>query len=182
MAAWLLLANVLAFLAERPRARRVYQCPKTAHDCCEKWADNARQAGMRAMAIDSSMRPGNSPASGRWQSVRWRGRLSFSTGCNDPRRPPRDRSTVIIVIMTPGTDHIYLDHNATTPMLPQVAEAMVRASSIAFGNPASQHWAGRKSRQILEDARDCMGVAAGSRRPNQPRGPCDLHQWRHRGE
>ena len=64
--------------------------------------------------------------------------------------------------MTPGTDHIYLDHNATTPMLPQVAEAMVRASSIAFGNPASQHWAGRKSRQILEDARDCMGSLLGA--------------------
>jgi cysteine desulfurase len=53
---------------------------------------------------------------------------------------------------------IYLDHNATTPLLPEVAAAMAECQRVAFANPASQHAAGRKARQMLEDARE--GIAA----------------------
>ena len=41
------------------------------------------------------------------------------------------------------TDLIYLDHNATTPILPEVADA-IREASLAYpGNPGSQHEPGR---------------------------------------
>jgi cysteine desulfurase len=50
-------------------------------------------------------------------------------------------------------DAIYLDNNATTPLLPAVAEAM-RLLEETYGNPASAHRFGRKARQALEDARE----------------------------
>lgn len=52
---------------------------------------------------------------------------------------------------------IYLDHNSTTPVLPEAAEAMVRCEAIGFANPASQHTPGRRARQLLEEARE--GIA-----------------------
>jgi cysteine desulfurase len=52
---------------------------------------------------------------------------------------------------------IYLDHNATTPLLPEVAHAMAECQRTAFANPESQHQLGRRARQVLEDARE--GIA-----------------------
>src|SRR5262245_49977 len=49
---------------------------------------------------------------------------------------------------------IYLDHASTTPVLPEVWEAMRPYAVEHFGNPASAHAAGRKARQALEDARE----------------------------
>jgi cysteine desulfurase len=49
---------------------------------------------------------------------------------------------------------IYLDHAATTPLVPEAREAMLRAQADAPGNPASAHSAGRRARQVLEDARE----------------------------
>src|ERR1700730_4717819 len=49
-------------------------------------------------------------------------------------------------------DPIYLDNNATTPLLPAVWEAMRPFAVEAYGNPASAHRAGRRARQGLEDA------------------------------
>src|SRR5438093_6351877 len=49
---------------------------------------------------------------------------------------------------------IYLDNNATTPMLPAVADAMRPFLSEVYGNPASAHQAGRRARQALEEARE----------------------------
>lgn len=51
--------------------------------------------------------------------------------------------------MTP----IYLDHNATTPIAPQVAEAMLPFIHEHFGNPSSTYWYGRKAREEVERAR-----------------------------
>jgi cysteine desulfurase len=48
---------------------------------------------------------------------------------------------------------IYLDHNATTPLLPAARDALIAALD-AFGNPASAHRAGRRARVALEDARE----------------------------
>jgi hypothetical protein len=39
------------------------------------------------------------------------------------------------------TQRIYLDYNASTPIAPEVAEAMKPFLSQHFGNPSSQHWA-----------------------------------------
>jgi len=52
---------------------------------------------------------------------------------------------------------IYLDYNATTPIDPQVAEAMRPFLSGGFGNPSSTHAEGRKAKSALEEAR--RGVA-----------------------
>jgi cysteine desulfurase len=51
-------------------------------------------------------------------------------------------------------DAIYLDHNSTTPVLPEVIEAMMPFWRERFGNPASAHGTGRKARRALEDARE----------------------------
>src|SRR5262245_40696987 len=51
-------------------------------------------------------------------------------------------------------DSIYLDNNATTPLLPAVWEAMRPFLTAHYGNPASAHHLGRRARQALEDARE----------------------------
>lgn len=49
---------------------------------------------------------------------------------------------------------IYFDHNATTPILDEVFEAMVPFLKEQWGNPSSIHWAGRGTRKAVEDARE----------------------------
>ncbi len=61
---------------------------------------------------------------------------------------------------------LYLDHNATTPPLPEVIEAMAECDRAGYANPASQHAAGRKARQVLEDAREGMAQLLGARLGN----------------
>jgi cysteine desulfurase len=60
---------------------------------------------------------------------------------------------------------IYLDHAATTPMRPEVLEAMLPYFSDTFGNASSIHTFGQKAKKALEDARevvaDCLGAEAG---------------------
>ena len=51
-------------------------------------------------------------------------------------------------------DRIYLDNNATTPILPAVVDALRPYLGEIYGNPASAHHFGRRARQALEDARD----------------------------
>lgn len=59
-------------------------------------------------------------------------------------------------------DWIYLDHNSTTPLLAAVADAMAPWQRERFGNPASQHQAGRRARQALEKAREQIGEMLGA--------------------
>jgi cysteine desulfurase len=49
---------------------------------------------------------------------------------------------------------IYLDHNATTPVRPEVLEAMLPYYRERFGNPSSIHWAGRQVKGAVEEARE----------------------------
>jgi cysteine desulfurase len=56
--------------------------------------------------------------------------------------------------MIQAMNSIYLDNNATTPLLPGVAAAMRPYLEETYGNPASAHHFGRKARQVLEDARE----------------------------
>ncbi len=49
---------------------------------------------------------------------------------------------------------IYLDHNATTPLRPEVIEAMERALREAFGNPSSVSFEGTRARALVEQARE----------------------------
>jgi cysteine desulfurase len=50
-------------------------------------------------------------------------------------------------------EHIYLDYNATTPIHPEVAEAMIPYLREHFGNPSSSHWFGVQTRKAVENAR-----------------------------
>ena len=50
--------------------------------------------------------------------------------------------------------HIYLDNNATTPVHPEVIEALLPFYRENFGNPSCSHWAGKSVRQALNSARE----------------------------
>lgn len=60
------------------------------------------------------------------------------------------------------TPPIYLDHAATTPVRPEVREAMAPYLSDVFGNPSSVHRFGRAARAALETARERIAVALGA--------------------
>jgi cysteine desulfurase len=49
---------------------------------------------------------------------------------------------------------VYLDHNATTPVHPEVVEAMMPFFQDQFGNASSIHWAGREVKKYLDEARE----------------------------
>ena len=55
----------------------------------------------------------------------------------------------------------YLDHAATTPVLPEVKDAIVSLWMDDFGNPSSVHSFGRKAKEAVEDARDRVAAAIG---------------------
>ncbi len=50
-------------------------------------------------------------------------------------------------------DRIYLDHSATTPVDPRVAEAMTHSLTQNFGNPSSVHGFGQQARAAVDRAR-----------------------------
>lgn len=58
---------------------------------------------------------------------------------------------------------IYLDHNATTPIAPEVAEAMLPylRDGVGFANPSSPHQAGREARAALDRARGQVAALLG---------------------
>jgi cysteine desulfurase len=49
--------------------------------------------------------------------------------------------------------HVYFDHNATTPLAPEVMETVVSCLGQAFGNASSIHYFGQAAKQRLEAAR-----------------------------
>ena len=59
----------------------------------------------------------------------------------------------------------YLDHAATTPLLPEALEAMLPVLTDDFGNPSGAHAESRRARIALDDARDriaeLLGVGPG---------------------
>jgi cysteine desulfurase len=57
---------------------------------------------------------------------------------------------------------VYLDHAATTPMLPEAVEAMTAELSVV-GNPSSLHSAGRRARRVVEESRERLAAALGAR-------------------
>lgn len=48
---------------------------------------------------------------------------------------------------------VYLDNAATTPLAPEVAEAMIPVLQSEFGNPSSTHFYGRQTKALIETAR-----------------------------
>jgi cysteine desulfurase len=58
---------------------------------------------------------------------------------------------------------IYLDHSATTPIRPEVLDAMLPWLGECFGNPSSTHRWGRQARAALDEARQRLAAALGAR-------------------
>ena len=56
---------------------------------------------------------------------------------------------------------IYLDHNATTPLLPEVVDAMLPYLREHFGNPSSGHVYGRRTHEAVERARGQVAALIG---------------------
>lgn len=61
--------------------------------------------------------------------------------------------------------HIYLDHNATTPMNDEVADEMTLFLREGWGNPSSIHWAGREPRKGIDHAREQVAALLGCTTP-----------------
>lgn len=57
---------------------------------------------------------------------------------------------------------VYLDYNATTPVAPEVAQAIVPFLHEAFGNPSSSHWYGQLARDAVVEARASVAALVGA--------------------
>ena len=57
---------------------------------------------------------------------------------------------------------IYLDHNATTPILPEVLEAMVPYLTTEWGNPSSSYKFGSKLKSVIAEAREQVADLIGA--------------------
>jgi cysteine desulfurase len=70
------------------------------------------------------------------------------------------------MIRTPDGDPpvrtVYLDHAATTPMVPEAVEAMTALLG-SVGNPSSLHASGRTARRHVEESRETIAAALGAR-------------------
>ncbi len=66
------------------------------------------------------------------------------------------------MLILPDRMRIYLDHNATTPPDPAVADAMGRALKDLFGNPSSVHYYGQQAKAGLDDARSAVAGLIGA--------------------
>src|SRR5262249_58165832 len=79
-------------------------------------------------------------------------------GVSPLRRVSRSR------IFRAMSDPVYLDHAATTPVRPEVLEAMLPFFGPRFGNPSSAHKWGREARTALDEARErvahCFGASS----------------------
>jgi cysteine desulfurase len=57
---------------------------------------------------------------------------------------------------------VYLDYNATTPLAPEVVDAVVAATRDLFGNPSSVHHFGQQAKAAMDDARTAVATLIGA--------------------
>src|SRR6201997_1073530 len=57
---------------------------------------------------------------------------------------------------------VYLDHAATTPLLPEAIDAMTEELG-RLGTPSSLHAAGRRARRVVEESREQIAEVFGAR-------------------
>ena len=81
--------------------------------------------------------------------------------CAPRRRPPAARRKGDAGRLDEVT-RIYLDHNATTPVAPPVADAITRALRDVFGNPSSVHAYGQEAKTALDEARSAVARLIGA--------------------
>ncbi|MHB1781217.1 MAG: aminotransferase class V-fold PLP-dependent enzyme [Acidimicrobiales bacterium] len=60
----------------------------------------------------------------------------------------------------PGLE--YLDHNATTPLAPQVLDAMLPYLREHYGNPSSDYELGRRARKAIEQSQGLVASLIGA--------------------
>src|SRR5580704_19367199 len=60
-------------------------------------------------------------------------------------------------------NRVYLDHNATTPVDPEVFDAMLPYFSGEYGNASSIHTFGQRARGAVETAREQVAALIGAR-------------------
>ena len=56
---------------------------------------------------------------------------------------------------------VYLDHNATTPVAPEVVDRMIATLRDEFGNPSSVHHFGQRAKATMDDARSAVAALIG---------------------
>ncbi|XP_059559694.1 selenocysteine lyase isoform X1 [Myotis daubentonii] len=78
-----------------------------------------------------------------------RGRVASRPGGGEEKSPPERR--------------VYMDYNATTPLEPEVVQAVTEAMREAWGNPSSPYPAGRKAKDIIDAARENLAKMIGGR-------------------
>src|SRR5580692_7439578 len=62
---------------------------------------------------------------------------------------------------------IYLDHNATTPVRPEVLEAMLPYLKGHYGNPSSLYTLGQEARKAIDKAREQVAHLLGVKNPEE---------------
>ena len=68
---------------------------------------------------------------------------------------------------TKKMERIYLDYNATTPLRPEVMDAMMPYLTEAFGNGSSIHAYGREARTAIDTAREQVADLIGAKSPSE---------------
>ncbi|MFD2446171.1 cysteine desulfurase family protein [Bacillus sp. CGMCC 1.16607] len=63
-------------------------------------------------------------------------------------------------------ERIFVDHAATSPIHPKVADTMLEIMKSNFGNPSSIHSFGREARKIIDDSRTVLADSIGAK-PNE---------------
>ncbi|MCK8122646.1 aminotransferase class V-fold PLP-dependent enzyme [Pseudoalteromonas sp. 2CM32C] len=65
-----------------------------------------------------------------------------------------------------SSEQIYLDANATTPVLPCIAQVVSHTMQICFGNPSSPHITGIQAKHLLEQTRENARTVIGAKEGN----------------
>ncbi|KAM4836116.1 selenocysteine lyase [Thomomys bottae] len=78
-----------------------------------------------------------------------RGRAGSQPGGRPEKSPPERK--------------VYMDYNATTPLEPEVIQAVTEAMQEAWGNPSSPYIAGRKAKDIINGAREALASMIGGK-------------------
>src|SRR5436309_14607147 len=87
------------------------------------------------------------------------------SSCASMTRRRAARWLISTSLITPRLTHVkrvYLDHAATTPVDPEVADAMARVLRETHGNPSSIYLEGRAARELVDRAREDVAAVLGA--------------------
>ena len=89
-------------------------------------------------------------------------RFRFDAKVDDGQNPLSVAGTEVAAILNHNFLMIYLDYNATTPVLPEVLEAMMPYFTTEWGNPSSTYKFGYKIKAAIETAREQVANLIGA--------------------